>query len=162
MRILVLSDTHGDTGAVEIAFARAGAELALHLGDCAGDMAYAMRSFPKFPCHTVCGNCDGETAAPTDLTLEIAGKRFYLLHGHTKNVKNGDSALLAAAKSRGADIVLYGHTHRPRFACVEGMRLLNPGSAKRRAAYDPRRASFAVLEIDETGVRAEILPLPCF
>lgn len=161
MRILILSDTHGDTGAIELALSDADAALALHLGDCAGDMAFVMRSHPDLPFHAVCGNCDFTSATPVELTLEIGGKRLYLLHGHTKNVQNGDGALLAAAKKRGADIVLYGHTHIARAEHVDGMLLLNPGSAKRRAAFDPRRASFAVLEIGaENPVRAEIVPLP--
>ena len=161
MRILVLSDTHGDTGSIELALSSAGAALALHLGDCAGDMAFVMRSRPNLPFHAVCGNCDFISAEPAELTLEIGGKRLYLLHGHTKNVQNGDGALLAAAKNRGADIVLYGHTHIARAERVDGMLLLNPGSAKRRAAFDPRKASFAVLEIGAENLgRAEIVPLP--
>lgn len=96
MRILVLSDTHGDTGSIELALSGAGAALALHLGDCAGDMAFVMRSYPDLPFYSVCGNCDFGSAAPAELTLEIEGKRLYLLHGHTKNVKNGDGSLLAA------------------------------------------------------------------
>ena len=159
MRILVISDSHGDTDAIELALSRAEAALALHLGDCAGDMTRAMRRHPETPFYAVCGNCDYSAAAPEELTLELGGKRIYLLHGHTKNVKSGDGALLAAANSRRADIVLYGHTHIPRFERIGGVYLLNPGSAKRRTVFDSRKAGFAVLDLVEGGVRAEFQPL---
>ena len=54
------------------------------------------------------------------------------------------------AKARGADIVMYGHTHRPAYSDEEGLITLNPGSI----AYprqSGRKATYMIMEIDEDG-----------
>ena len=54
------------------------------------------------------------------------------------------------ARGRGADIVMYGHTHRPALTTEEGLVTLNPGSI----AYprqEGRKGSYIVMEIDDKG-----------
>ena len=144
MRILVLSDTHGDTDAILQAIDRARPDAVIHLGDCIGDMRYAMLDRPDIPYQAVAGNCDYYENDPYELTLELGGLRIFALHGHTRNVKDGDAALLAAARAREAAVVLYGHTHCAREETVDGILLLNPGSARRRPGIE-RANSCAVL-----------------
>ncbi len=146
MKILVLSDTHGDTDVIAQLLEREAPACLVHLGDCSGDVQYAMLDRAPIPLFQVCGNCDGFTQLPAELEAEIGGKRFFVLHGHTRDVKSGDAAMLAAAKARNADVVLYGHTHIPRKEEKDGVLLLNPGSARRRAVFG-RRATYAVVEI---------------
>ena len=56
------------------------------------------------------------------------------MHGHTAGVKHGTAALEAIASNRGADIVMYGHTHETDDRFIPGedgkmpLRILNPGS----------------------------------
>ena len=52
-----------------------------------------------------------------------------LCHGHTFGVKGGYSAAVNRAGTRGADVLLCGHTHIPRYEDYGGLQLLNPGSA---------------------------------
>ena len=158
MKILVLSDTHGDTDAIRLALAAESPDLLVHLGDCCGDVTYALIGEPPVALLQVRGNCDYGVQMPTELEPELGGKRFFLLHGHTRDAKNGDSAMLAAAQARKAEVVLYGHTHVPSVERKEGVWLVNPGSARRRAVFG-RGATYAVLEIDGDRFSAGIQSL---
>ena len=52
------------------------------------------------------------------------------------------------AKARGADIVLFGHTHRPVIdTSEEGIIAVNPGSLS-YPRQDGRKPSYALMEID--------------
>ena len=63
-----------------------------------------------------------------------------MTHGHLYGVKSGASDLIRSAADRGADLLLYGHTHvaeeryLPEGAIIDGYRLpkplwiMNPGS----------------------------------
>ncbi|MBR5519968.1 MAG: metallophosphoesterase family protein [Clostridia bacterium] len=148
MKLLVLSDTHGDYEAIAEAIQRTQPDALIHLGDCSGDVTYAMLDLPPLPIYQVCGNCDGYTQLAAELELELDGKCFFILHGHTRDAKNGDAAMLAAARARGAEIVLYGHTHQARNDEKDGIRLVNPGTARRRSVFGKYAATYAVIETD--------------
>ena len=81
MRILVISDTHGDLQALRMAFAAVQPDAVLHLGDCAGDLFYVIRDVlhdrPDFPFRAVCGNCDPPGAAPQELTVSLGGQTIF-------------------------------------------------------------------------------------
>ena len=69
--------------------------------------------------------------------------RVLLCHGHTLGVK---SSLLRAsyeARERGAQALLYGHTHIPHIDYHDGLWLVNPGSIG-----DHRRPSYGVLTVE--------------
>lgn len=164
MRILVISDTHGDLQALRMAFAAVQPDAVLHLGDCAGDLFYVIRDVlhnrPDFPFRAVCGNCDPPGAAPQELTVSLGGQTIFMLHGHTRGVKFTDAAMRAEAARQNAGIVLYGHTHVPRIESLDGRLIVNPGSAKRRLAADSRSATYAVLTLDASGASAKLTALP--
>ena len=93
--------------------------------------------------------CDGWTTQPLQKLLDIQGKKLLLSHGHIWQVKSGYETALAAARQQGADLVLFGHTHRA--YCVQepdGLWVLNPGAA---------RDSYGVVTIDGSGMRCEIV-----
>ena len=66
-----------------------------------------------------------------------------------------EERLKQEARGRGADIVMYGHTHRPCFTKEDGLITLNPGSV----AYprqEGRRGSYMVMYASEKdGVEVE-------
>ena len=82
--------------------------------------------------YQVAGNCDRYCApqyACELLVCSVGGVKIFMTHGHRYGVKAGDEALLAAAREQGAQIVLYGHTHRA--VCrreTDGIWVMNPGS----------------------------------
>ena len=52
-----------------------------------------------------------------------------MLHGHTRNVKSSPIAAMYAAKECGAQVLLFGHTHRPLVDNDGTLLTLNPGAA---------------------------------
>ena len=83
----------------------------------------------------------------------IAGARIFAVHGHQHEVKYDDSMreLCRAALRADADVVLFGHTHRPYYGRHLGMEILNPGSIGR-----VREPSYGLLTVEEGNIKAEI------
>ena len=67
MRILVVSDSHGNDGNLRRAIlAQPKAEVVIHLGDGEEELLRAKRSFPEKMFLAVRGNCDYASFAPQD------------------------------------------------------------------------------------------------
>lgn len=131
MKIGVISDTHGllRPGAVE---RLVGTDHIIHAGDIGRpDVIEALRRIA--PTTAVRGNVDRGAwamAYPETAEIELGGKRIYVLHNL------GEIDIDPA--SRGIDIVISGHTHRPKAETTGGVLYLNPGSA------GPRRFSLPI------------------
>ena len=100
--------------------------------------------FGGLPMFCVRGNCDmlapqwGEV--PEEQILHFEGHTLFLTHGAAYGVKSGQGLLESAAVKKGADIVLFGHTHEPYLHTVPAgervwettlsrpLTLFNPGS----------------------------------
>lgn len=135
MRILVFSDSHGETARMRRVIERTPAELILHLGDGAQEfecLSETVKSRALFL--GVRGNCDRISDLPAERVFEREGIRFLMLHGHTHQVKHGLGLLEHYAEAQQIDVVLYGHTHRAEDRYCSGeegrkpLRLFNPGS----------------------------------
>ena len=119
MEFLIFSDSHGRASAMKQVFDRQirKPDAVLFLGDGLRDASPEL--FAPSALFAVRGNCDlfsvGAQGANEEL-LSFEGHKLLLCHGHTHFVKSGYGALLSYAASRGADIVLFGHTHQ---ACLE-------------------------------------------
>ena len=70
MRILVFSDTHGNTEPMLAAVARHSPDMVLHLGDHARDAQELRERFPDLDVRSVRGNCDLLASAPVKQLLE--------------------------------------------------------------------------------------------
>jgi len=149
MRLAILSDSHGNVEDLRSAVAFARPDAAVFLGDCCPDAVLLGRSYPDLPIHMVRGNCDPGVDAPDQLLLELEGHRLLLCHGHRYGVKLGFEGLCRAAREAGADIALFGHTHRAWKERRDGVLLLNPGSISGRG-----ETTFAVLELEGPRVGA--------
>ena len=159
MKILVISDSHGDSASIsKVVALHKDAELLLFLGDGLRDVSQISSSLPStLAALCVSGNCDffsvGAEHARDEETVTFEGKRIFLTHGHKYGVKGGLGALISAAKAKDADIVLFGHTHEPYESSVEsdGRRIyfFNPGSLGR--SHD-RLTRYGILDVRENGV----------
>lgn len=129
MRILVFSDTHGNTEPMLAAVARHSPDMVLHLGDHARDAQELRERFPDLDVRSVRGNCDLLASAPVKQLLEAEGLRLFLTHGHEYSVKYTLDSLLNAAHFAGAQLALFGHTHQAEYRNYGDLALLNPGSA---------------------------------
>jgi len=132
-------------------------DLWLHAGDYSYDADF-IRKVTGLPVWTVAGNCDGRAKDKPHEVIELEGHRIWLTHGHRDRVKHwGSEALLAQSFNYGADIVVYGHTHRPDIFRSTGVLIVNPGSPS-----EPRSepfGTFAVIEIQGTEVEATLVQL---
>lgn len=151
MRILVISDTHGNTRNIERAIAsQPSASMVIHLGDGSDDIVDLEFAYTDKQFHAVAGNCDWNSPLPLSGELCIAGVRLFFTHGHCHGVKTDLSAIKQEARNRQAQVVLFGHTHLPVTAYDDGLYLLNPGSLQLA------NGTYGILEITEAGITMNI------
>ena len=148
MRILAVSDTHGNQNALIRACTLAGdTDMLIHLGDGESDCDLLL---PVFDSNIikVAGNCDMGSDAPSELVIEIEGKRVLLTHGDRYYVKSSLEKLIKHGESADADLVLYGHTHIPRADLEDNMLVINPGTLCLHSSH----RSFAIITIEDEQV----------
>ena len=155
MRIIVMSASHGREDRVDAVVQKhlAEADAFLFLGDVLRDIAsIRKRTFHK-EWIAVPGNCDfGSDQPPTYLIPFVEGDRevrTLITHGHLFSVKRGMAQLEAEATRRGAQLVLFGHTHLPYTAYRGGIYYLNPGSLGHPRAGAP---SYGIVDITAGGI----------
>ena len=142
MKILVLSDSHGNLTNMKEAVTRSMPRMIFHLGDCWRDAEKLHDLFPDIPMEQVPGNCDFRPSEPAERLLCLEDKRILLCHGHTYGVKQSLLNAGYAAEEQALDLFLFGHTHRPLVDKRGRTLFLNPGSIG-----DYVRPSYAVVTI---------------
>jgi putative phosphoesterase len=145
--LLVVSDTHSGYSFLSAILRwakRRNIDAFAFLGDGLSDLNHASELTDFYPNWTsVRGNCDWENSVPLTTTLSFAGHTFFLSHGHLNGVKESLASLVIQAKAHNADVALFGHTHVAFWDEIEGILVLNPGSAGRPRSRAP--ASFATI-----------------
>ena len=129
-KCIIMSDTHGSQKGIDkIKALFAENDYIIHLGDGAGDLKEIFSAYPDkvFQCK---GNCDFISVYPDEQILEIEQVRILCCHGHQYGVKTLLGVLAQAAKEKGCDVALYGHTHRADICEMDGVTLINPGSLR--------------------------------
>ncbi|MDR3552270.1 MAG: metallophosphoesterase [Clostridia bacterium] len=155
MRIVVVSDTHRDASAFEqVVLAQPAAELFIHLGDCEREAGEIAELFPEKKFLTVAGNSDFCSQLPLQGIVEVCGKTIFYTHGHLYHVKYGLGELIRNARSCGADIALFGHTHIPVTSYEDGLYLMNPGSLGHPKSGGP---TYGVIDITGAGIVTNIV-----
>ena len=121
----LISDTHGLIRP-RVHDALTGVELILHAGDVGGPAILDELRLIA-PVRAVFGNTDppGEPGLEDEIAIEVGGLRVHVSHGH--EVGSPTPAKLAARYD--ADVVIYGHTHRPLVTRHDGRLFVNPGAA---------------------------------
>lgn len=135
MRILVLSDTHGQISAAEALMEEIKPDQVIHLGDTLRDAELLERHFPRIPICRVAGNNDWFSDEATEKVVSLGGIKLFLCHGHTTGVKGGYGLQISRALRQGCRISLFGHTHRAYLEDRDGVMLLNPGSLTYSGTY---------------------------
>lgn len=148
MRIAVFSDTHRNIDGAIAAIKQYRPDLILHLGDHHRDAQMLHMEFPEIPLECVPGNCDYAPNEDVVKMISPMGVNIMLTHGHTYRVKYETMPLLNAAFFQGADIVVYGHTHTPNYQLIQGLHVLNPGSAGQG-----RHPTWAKIELENGQVK---------
>lgn len=149
MRILVVSDTHGNDRDLEDLIRVVKPDKIYHLGDSENECRF-LKNVSKCPVEAVCGNCDWYSHLPTSVVLEVGSHVLLLTHGHRFSCKVSYDGLLKEARRVGADYILYGHTHSPEIEKYKECTIINPGSLCYPRQFD-RRGTYAVLNVDAKG-----------
>lgn len=150
MRVLIISDTHGNHKNLDrVLELERPYELLIHLGDVEGDEDY-LEAAAGCPVTAVRGNNDYFSQLPQEQMIEVAGKRIFLTHGHYYYVAAGVEHLIREAQGRGADMVMFGHTHRPMVRQEGNLSVINPGSLS-YPRQEGRKASYIIMETEPDG-----------
>jgi len=163
MNILVVSDTHGNQRPLrDIISSRGPFDCLIHLGDGVKDGIDVART-SGLPFHGVCGNEDFGVPFPDTLRLVFSSWTFFMMHGHRMDISayqssrvwEGHLANMAdLARKEDAQVFLFGHTHHPLLAEVDGTVIVNPGDQYIGSSTPP---SFAVVELLPDTLRLKIL-----
>lgn len=151
MRILVFSDTHRNIdNCLKLCNNLLGVDLIIHLGDMKADADEIERK-TGIKVETILGNNEF-ILGKTEKVLEFDGIKIFITHGHKYGVKTDKTRIAEKVKATGAYIGLFGHTHIPFDDTVDGIRLLNPGSAG--YALHP---SYGIIEIENGKLSACVI-----
>ena len=153
MRIAVVSDSHGDISFfIDKMKEIKGVDRIIHLGDYDSD-GHEINRILDIPTDIVAGNNDYGSKDASEKILNIEGHKIYLTHGHKYNVYFGIDRLVYKGLELGADLVMYGHTHRFIDETDQGVRVINPGSPSSPRGND--KASFIILDISKEEIKLE-------
>lgn len=150
MRALIVSDTHGKHRNLDRALNAVGpVDMFIHLGDVEGGETY-IDAVVECEKHIVRGNNDFFSDLPREEEFMLGSKRVFISHGHNYYVSLDPETIKGEGRARNADIVMFGHTHRPYLDVDKDITVLNPGSLS-YPRQEGRRGSYMILEMDETG-----------
>lgn len=151
MKIVVMSDSHGNAEAVEKVIAKnPDADGFYHLGDGWRDFVFAVTNSDVFRVG-VKGNCDIGCELPHKDVRTLDGVKIAATHGEGFHGLAG--AVLFGAKEK-AKIVLHGHTHIPNIDFANGMFIVCPGTLK----YGTTQ-TYAVIELKDGIVKPDLVRL---
>jgi putative phosphoesterase len=159
MKLLIMSDSHRRIDLMRTAVDESEPDAVLHLGDHFADARELSLRYPGLAFHMVTGNCDYETAgADSELFLAFEDVRIYMAHGHQYAVKNGLHPFIASTRRMGADLALFGHTHKALIHKARGLTIMNPGQMLRHdGGISP---SYGIVTVASGKFQCEIVNLP--
>ena len=150
MKVLIVSDTHRENdNFMKVVQNEKPFDMLIHCGDIEG-AEYLYSKTVSCPMHMIAGNNDFFTTLPPEKEFKIGKYNTFLTHGHTYRVSVGYEMLRQEGIAHDADIVMFGHTHRPYVDCVGGVWLVNPGSLS-YPRQEGRRPSYIVMDMDNKG-----------
>ncbi|MCG0239303.1 MAG: metallophosphatase family protein [Firmicutes bacterium] len=102
---------------------------------------------------------------PYQIQREIEGHRVVLVHGSPAQLNEylfedrPDEVFAAHLESTRADVLLFGHTHKPFHKVLNGRHLVNTGSAGKPKHGNPN-VTYALLDLKPRAVQIEIVEVP--
>jgi putative phosphoesterase len=160
-KIGVVSDTHlprfgrALPRALVRGLQRAGVTRILHLGDLTDPLAVPLFEAIA-PFDAVAGNNDGAELSARfgrRKVVLVEGVRVGMVHGDGKRGTTKSRALEAFAEDE-ADVILFGHSHRPSVGREGRLLIANPGSPTDKR-LNPLY-SYAILTVDANHARIDL------
>lgn len=148
MRILVVSDNHGNKQVVEDILKKEVFDVSIHLGDSELSEEFMKNNFMYY----VQGNHD--SYLPVEIVAEIDGIKFAIAHGHTIGVSvfhDGKNACEFCQRV-GADVVLHGHTHIFENRVANEKRFICPGALS--LSRGPEGNGYAIIETEPGKIKS--------
>jgi len=150
MKALIISDTHRrNDNFLKVIEQVAPVDLVIHCGDVEGSQ-HLIQNAAGCPVQCVAGNNDYFGDLPSELEFMVGKYRVWVTHGHHYYVSMSIEYLKREARAKGADIVMFGHTHRPIVNWENDLVVVNPGSLS-YPRQDGRKPSFILMDIDRMG-----------
>ncbi len=146
-KYLVVSDTHGrDQNFYDVLDIEEPLDGIIHCGDFEGSEGrFAMAS--NCPVYFVAGNNDFFSDLNREIEFDLEGHHFFVTHGHNYMVSMDLENIRSEGISRGADVIIFGHTHKPVAKELDGVYLFNPGSLS-YPRQEERKPSYLLINID--------------
>lgn len=174
MKILLISDTHGELEAMKMVVnAHPEVDLKVDLGD----IGFPLKELSSFV--VVKGNHDHDTKLPFEQIVEAQGHQIWCVHGDMFEAEtveeimamkyDPDSNIMELcmetlyknivkhAKRKGCDVVFFGHTHIRIWETREGITIVNPGSLL--FGMDGNDKSYAIVDVQRELIRVEFYDL---
>lgn len=151
MVIGLISDTHGLLRS-EVFEALAGVDLILHAGDVGGH-SILVELAAIAPVRAVYGNTDtpGDPSLARSVNLDVEGVSIHVSHGHELGTPTPEKLL----SRYDADVLVFGHTHKPLIERSGTRLVVNPGAAgPKRFNLKP---SVAKMRVEQGDVSVEIV-----
>ncbi len=146
--LVAVSDTHGTDGhrlRGRTLKAVRQAEAVIHTGDFHTESVLDAFLDENRALHAVWGNND-ETEVrerlPREITVKYGDVTIAAVHGTRKT----PTELSLFGREQEADLVVFGHSHRPEFVLEDELALLNPGSHAEPRRYRPAHAELELTD----------------
>ena len=156
MKILIVSDSHGDKEILLSVITKENPDKVFFLGDYISDI-YEVESLLNVDICAVKGNTDVGANGVENIILNIYNQRILLTHGHKYNVNQTMYKLYLKAQENSIDYVFFGHTHRYEDFIENGIKFINPGSISK--PRDGDKGTYAIMDIqaDEVKIMKKVL-----
>lgn len=153
MKILAVSDTHGDAQILkELLIQYPDLDGYFYAGD--SELQSSDELFKTY--QAVEGNMDWDTGFPMTLDTTIKGVNVFMTHGHKYGVGISLDRLVEAGREQGAQLIIYGHTHVALAEQHEGIVVVNPGSISQpRGALAKLGGTYALIEFKDGQATVE-------
>lgn len=154
MRLVVVSDTHGDKQILRMIAKQQqpNADGYFYCGD--SELPASDEIFETY--QPVTGNMDFDDGFPLTRTAQYPDLKVFMTHGHRFNVNWTLDVLIQAGRDANADLVLFGHTHQLGVEQRDGMVILNPGSISQpRGEFAPLHGTYATVDFDAKTITVQ-------
>lgn len=125
MKVMILSDSHSMSKTnLLILLKHHKVDYYIHCGDIY--MSYDNLNLNNF--YLARGNNDFNKNIHDELFITIDNLKFFITHGHRYDVNSNLDYLFKIGQKKGADLICFGHTHKPFINTKNNITMINPGS----------------------------------
>ncbi|WP_026563398.1 metallophosphoesterase family protein [Bacillus sp. UNC41MFS5] len=151
-KVLIVSDSHGLTKELRVIRERhlGEVDLMIHCGD--SELSPDDEAISGYL--TVMGNCDFGGGYPLETISEVAGRKFFITHGHRYSVKSSLMNLKYKAQEVSANIACFGHSHVLGAEVIDGILFLNPGSI--RLPRERFEKTYIILDLENEKIKMSV------